>query len=108
MVKQVIALLILSIVILLTMPYAQQGLNWLVAAHDWISQTLTDVFSGGETGILVKEFIALLTIPIAVGLIPVIIYWLAKRSWFPYFMQFVWVIWLVQTAALVILYKSAA
>lgn len=106
MLKQVIALLVLSIVIILGMSYAQQSLQWIVDAHDWVSQVLTNVFSGGEAGDLTRKLLALLAIPLVISLIPVVVYWLARRSWFPYFMQIFWVTWLLQTAALVIQYKA--
>lgn len=108
MIKQVIAIIVLSVLVILTMPYAQQGLQWVLSAHDWVSDLLTQVFSGGETGNLIRKLLALLVMPIGIALIPTIIYWFAKRSWFPYFMGIVWVIWLAQTAAIVILYKTTA
>lgn len=110
MVKQILAffaVILFSIIIVLAMPHAQQSLELLVKAHNWIAETLTEVFSGGETGNLIRQTIALFTIPILVGLVPVLIFLLAKRKWFPYFIQLVWIIWLVQTAALVIQYKAS-
>jgi hypothetical protein len=108
MIKQIIAIILLSILVILTMPYIQQGLQFVLSAYDWVAETLTQVFSGGQAGDLIRKLIALLTIPVAVGLVPVMIYWLARRKWFPYFMEIVWVMWLTQTAALVILFKIAA
>jgi hypothetical protein len=106
MLKQVIAIVILSILVIIGMSYVQQGLQILLSGHDWLSDVLKDVFSGGQAGNIIRELIALLAIPLVVALIPAIIYWIAKRSWFPYFMELVWVIWLVQTSALVVLYKA--
>lgn len=107
MIKQVIAIILLSIFITLTMMYAQTALLAIVNAHDWIAQTLTDVFSGGTAGNLIRQLLALLAIPVLVALIPAMIYWVAKRNWLPYFMHIVWVTWLAQTAALIIQYKAA-
>lgn len=106
MLKQIIAILLLSVGVILAMPYAQQGLQALVNAHDWIADVLTQVFTGGEAGNLTRNLIALLAVPLLVGFIPAIIHWILKRSWFPYFMQVVGIIWLVQTSALVILYSA--
>jgi hypothetical protein len=105
MLKHLIALILISIAIIVGITYAQIGLQWLVNAHDWVANILMDVFSGGKAGDITRQLLALLAIPVAVGLVPVIIYGFAKRQMFPYFMTFVWVIWLVQTAALVIQYK---
>jgi hypothetical protein len=107
MLKQLIALITGSIIIILSMSYAQQALQLLVHAHDWISQILTEVFSGGQAGNLARGLIALLSIPILVGAIPTLIYWMFKRHWFPYFMEIVWVVWLIQAGALIVLYKTA-
>ena len=107
MIKHVIAIVLLSVAIILTMTYAQQGVQFLLDAHEWVSNILTDVFSGGQTGNLLRGLIALLTIPVIVGLIPALAYWAARRQWFPYFMQTVWVVWLVQVGALIALFKAA-
>lgn len=102
MIQQVIAIVLLSLGVITAMPYAQQGLHLLLDLHSWISDVLTEVFSGGDTGNLIRQLITMLTIPVFAGLICSIVYWIVKRGWFPYFMQFVWVVWLIQTAALVI------
>lgn len=107
MIKQVVAIVVLSILIISMMSYAQVGLQAILSAHQWIADTLMDIFSGGPAGNLIRQLLALLAIPMMIGLIPVIIYWLAKRSWFPYFMEVTWVVWLAQVAALVIQYKLA-
>lgn len=55
-----------------------------------------------------RGLIALLSIPIIVGLVPTVLYWVLRRHWFPYFMEIVWVIWLVQAGALIVMYKAGA
>jgi hypothetical protein len=107
MIKHIIAIVLLSIVIILTMSHVQTLLQALLSAHDWVANILKDVFSDGTTGNVTRELLASLAIPFIVGLIPAALYWLAKRSWFPYFMTIVWVTWLIQTSALVIQYKTA-
>jgi len=106
MVKQIIAIILLSIAIIFSMPYIQQGLQLLLSMHDWIADVLTQVFSVGEAGDLIRQLIALLAVPVVIGLIPAFIYWLVKRSWFPYFMEFLWVAWIVQASALAIVYQT--
>lgn len=110
MLKTLISILILialSILAILFTAQAQQCVEWLISAHNWVSETLKDVFSGGNAGDLIRQLLALLTIPVGVGFIPVIIYGLVKRSWFPYFMRVIWVVWLIQTTGLVVVYKIA-
>lgn len=105
MLKQIIAVILISVALILTMPYAQQAVHALIAAHEFISKLLMDIFSGGQAGNMARNLIALLSLPILFGLIPAIIYWVIKRHWFPYFMEMVWIVWLVQMGALLILYK---
>jgi hypothetical protein len=108
MLKSIISLAVLialSIVVILFMSDTQTMLGWILSAHTWISDTLTQVFSGGTAGDLTRQLLALITIPIALALVPTIIYWLFKRSMFPYFMQVIWITWLIQTTALVIQFK---
>ena len=107
MLKHIIAITVISLIIIVSMPYAQQMLQYIVAAHDWISDMLKEVFSVDQAGNIIRQLIALLVIPLVVSLIPAIIYWLARRQKLPYFMELVWVVWLVQTAAIVITFKAA-
>lgn len=106
MIKHVIAITALSVGVILSMSYAQQAVQQLLNAHEWVSQLLTDVFSGGQTGNLLRGLIALMSIPVIVGLVPSVIYWMARRSWFPYFMEIVWAVWLIQAGALIAMYKA--
>jgi thiamine biosynthesis protein ThiC len=105
MIKQVIAIVALSIGIIASMSYAHEAVQLLLIAHDWVADVLTDVFSGGHAGNLIRGLIALLTIPVVVGLIPTIAYWAIRRNWFPYFMEIVWVVWFIQAGALIVLFK---
>lgn len=106
MIKQLVALVAFSVAIILTMSYAHQGVQLLLTAHEWISSILTDVFSGGPAGNIARGLIALLSVPFLVGLIPALAYWMARRHWFPYFMEIVWIVWLIQAGALIIMSKA--
>lgn len=107
MIKQTLLLIALSVAIVLSMSYAQTGVQYLLTAHDWISQLLTDVFSGGNAGNLARGLIALLSIPILIAFVPTLLYWVVRRHFFPYFMEIVWVVWLVQAGALMVMYNAA-
>jgi hypothetical protein len=104
--KHIIALLAFSIAVVFFISYAQYGIQWIIDGHDWIDKMLGDVFSGGQAGNLLRGLIALLSIPLIVGLIPSIIYWMVRRSWLPYFMEIVWVVWLLQAGALIATYHA--
>ncbi len=109
--KQFISLLIfilLSIAVVMFMPYAQQVVQFLISAHDWVANILTDIFTGNPTANIARELIALVCMPLVAGLVPAIIYAVARRQWLPYFMQIVWFVWLLQTGALAIAYKAGS
>lgn len=104
MLKNITALIVFSILILMAMPHVQIGLHALLAGHDWIAENLKQVFTAGIPGNLIRELIALLALPLLIGFVPAFLYWLVRRQWLSCFMHLVWIIWLIQTAALVIQY----
>ena len=108
MIKKIIALIVVSVALVFFMPYAQIGVEYLLKGHAYITDLLTTVFSGEQMGTLVRGFIALLCIPLIVGLIPSIIFWMIKRHWMPWFMDIVWIVWLIQAGALIATYKVVA
>jgi len=104
MYKQILSLFLiiaLSALIVMFMPQAKAALQVLVSAHSYVSNLLTEVFSGGNAGSIARGLVALLAIPLIVGLLPSLVYFLVKKSWCPVFMEIVWVIWLVQAGALI-------
>lgn len=106
MLKQMIALVAVSIGIILSMTYTQHAVQLLLNVHDWISEILVAVFSGGQAGNLARGLIALLSVPVLVGTVPAVAYWVIRRHWFPYFMEVVWIVWLIQAGALVVMYNT--
>lgn len=106
--KHLVAIILLTLLVILATPQVHAVVAALVAGHDWIAETLKSVFAGGTAGKILRELMASLAIPLLIGLIPAGIYWLAKRHWFPFYMEIVWVVWLIQTSALVIRYTVAA
>lgn len=106
MFKHIIALIAFSTLIVLSMSHAQQAIQILINAHDWVAELLTGLFSGGQAGNLARGLIALLAIPFVAAFIPTVIYWAIRRDWFPYFLQIVWVVWLLQAGALLMLSRA--
>ena len=106
MLKHIIALLALSALVILGMSYAQQVVQAMLTAHEWIANLLMQVFNGGKAGSMMRDLIALLAIPVCAAVIPLTLYGLIKKHTFPYFMEIAWIVWLVQVGALAILYAS--
>jgi len=107
MLKHSIIIVLLSLIVIFFMPYVHTALTQLVVAHTWVADHLKDIFSGGQTGNIIRQLIALLVIPVAVSLIPILVYWLAKKHWFPWTMEVIWVVWFMQMAAVVLVYAPA-
>lgn len=104
MYKQILSLLliiILSALVVVFKSEAKTALQLLVSAHSYVSDLLTDVFSGGNAGNIARGLLALLAIPFLAGLLPSLVYFLVKKSWCPCFMEIVWIIWLLQAGALI-------
>ena len=108
MLKHIIALILLSILVILGVAYLKPCLDALLAGHQWVDETLKQVFSGGKPGEITRQLLALLSIPLLIGLVPALIFWLARRKWFPFFMELVWVLWLIEVSALVMLLTSGS
>jgi hypothetical protein len=107
MLKHIIAIVLLSVLIILALPQVQTVLHWLMDAYNWLAQTLTQVFSGGKAGNTTRELIAILILPFLIGLLPAIPYYFIRRSFFPYFMTIVWVVWLIEVTAIALSFKLA-
>lgn len=95
MLKHFIILILISVIVILLAPYLAQALHADVVAYNWISGKLIKVFAGSEIGTWLRKLIALLIIPIIIGLIPALIYWLVKRHWPTFFIGIVWIAWIV-------------
>src|SRR3990167_4525725 len=111
MLKQILSLFVIiaiSALVVFFMPQAQQVLHLLVDAHDWIADVLTAVFNGGHACNIARELVALLCIPLLAGLIPAILFFVIRKRWLPCFMEIVWVIWLLQAGALIMIYAGPA
>lgn len=106
MLKNIIILLIITSIAIVGAQHLRPLILALLAAHDWVTQLLMQVFAGGKTGNMIRQLIALVSMPLLISLIPTFIYWLAKRRLYPYFMHIVWAVWLIQISAIIILYHT--
>ncbi|HTM63175.1 MAG TPA: hypothetical protein VL360_01585 [Gammaproteobacteria bacterium] len=111
MLKQIISFFLIiavSAAVVFFMPEAQKVIQALVSAHDWVSGILTNVFNDSHTGNIARELTALIVIPLLAGLIPAIIFFLLRKYWLPSFMEIIWVVWLLQTGAMLMVYVYPA
>jgi len=106
MLKNIVVLILLSLGVVFGLKHIQPVVLALANSRDWVSQLLLQVFSGGEIGSAIRNLLSLLAMPLIIGAIPAIVYWMSKHRMFPYFMHVVWVVWLVQTTAIVVLHHA--
>lgn len=101
MIKQIILIILLSVVAIFFHHQLSHVLNGLVYAHHYITKALQTIFSEGHTARLIQEIISLLILPFLGGLIVAIIFWMSKRSAMPYAMAVIWILWLVLLVTMV-------
>ncbi len=101
MLKHIIAFILISLAVVLFASVFQHGLDYLLTAHAWTANQLKLIFSGSQAADIIRQILALFAIPLIITLIPVAIYWFAKRGWLPWAMEIFWIMWFVQTALVV-------
>lgn len=105
MINKLIALVIISVIVVFFPAYTEQVMSWVLLFHAWVVDFLANIFSDGQLGRVIRDLLGLIVFPLVVGLVPAILFWIAKRRLFPYFVMFVWSAWLLQLGALVVLHK---
>ena len=95
MIKQLLYLIVLSIVIVFFKTQFHHIINFAIYLHEHVTSVLAKVFSSDTTGQLIQAMLALILIPCAVGLVASGIYWAFKRSSLPKTMEIIWVTWLI-------------
>ena len=70
-------------------------LHALLAIHDRIANGLGIIFSGDEVGRVLQSVIALLLIPIVLGVVVALAHWILKQMHFPHTMTVIWITWTI-------------
>lgn len=95
MLKQVLLLVLLTVVAMVCKAQIDAVLNATVSLHNHVIHWLSLVFSGDGIGRLLQAVLALLLIPAVIALIVSLAYWAGKRRKMPYMMHIVWISWLI-------------
>lgn len=100
MLKHILALLILSVlVILLLHPFALL-VYATIYLHNLIMHLLSGVFAGDYLGMILKQSIGLVIVPMIFTVLPGLIYWLITRREVGYFYWLTWAFWLMLVTAI--------
>ncbi|PHQ81501.1 MAG: hypothetical protein COB66_02040 [Coxiella sp. (in: Bacteria)] len=77
------------------------ALSMLVHAHNVVEAPLAGVFSGDKMGRVIQGVVALVLIPVGVGAVLSVAYYLVKKTAMPHVLTIVWVIWTILLTTLI-------
>ncbi len=95
MLKQSLFYLAASILIVALDEYAHLLMVYIVTFYTFILVQLTPIFSNSMYGVLIRNVVCLVFIPVIIACIPALIYRAIKGQKMPYFIEIVWVLWLI-------------
>lgn len=95
MLKHILLLILASLVAILFFHPLAIFLHSIVFLHNEIIRFLGNIFSNDLWGILAKQTLGLVLIPLIVAAIPAFIYWLYSRKQWHYFYSLLWVVWVM-------------
>jgi hypothetical protein len=100
MLKQLGLILGLSVLSVLLLQQIDTLLQEVLRAYGWFESSLNVVFSGDSVGHLLQMSIALICLPLSIGLVIGMIYYAIKRSKMPKIEYVIWGAWLVVLAVI--------
>ena len=95
MFKQSIIYLILSVLIVFFAEYAHLLMVYVVTFYTYIMVKLTPIFSGTPYGLLIRNVVSLVLMPVIIAGIPALVYRAIKGQQMPYFIELTWILWLI-------------
>lgn len=95
MVKQGFLLIAFSVIAIFFRTQLEHVLHWLLMVHNRIVEWLMVIFSGNPVAQIIMEVMALLVIPVVLGLIVLLVYFAIKRKMLEDTMSVVWIVWTV-------------
>ncbi|MDP1574939.1 MAG: hypothetical protein Q8L78_08455 [Coxiellaceae bacterium] len=100
MFKQVLLLIILSVLAIMFQSQLMMVLKGFFYVHHQIASGLGLIFSYTKVGEIVQSVLALLLIPVVVAVLLAIAHFFLRQMHFPHTMSVVWVVWVVSLAAI--------
>lgn len=100
MFKHILLLIGLSVAAIFFQDQLMHVLKFLMYVHTQIANGLGVIFSVDAVGEVVQSVIALLLIPVVIGVLIAIAHFFIKQQHFPHTMTVIWVCWAVLLAAI--------
>lgn len=95
MTKQIILLILISIVAMFLQHQLVYVLHGLLYLHHLIASCLAMFFSNGPVGRAIQGIISLIVVPGLAGGLAALVFWLIKHVSMPHAMGTVWIVWLI-------------
>ncbi len=95
MLKQSIAYLILSILIIIFAQYTHLLVIYIVMFYTFITLKLTPLFNGLDNGVMIRNIFSLALLPVIIAGIPALLYRAIKGKHMPGFFEITWILWLI-------------
>jgi len=95
MLKSAIVIIIVSAVAMFFQSELGHVLRYLLAVHDKIADGLAVAFSNAPAGRIIQETIALMIIPVVIGAVVALAWFMVKRKEIPHLVATVWIIWTI-------------
>lgn|SRR3990167_3305577 len=99
LIKNVLFLIVLSIVAIFFQNQLMAVLHGIMSVHHQIIKGLSSIFSIEGAGEIVQSVLALLLMPVVIGICFGIAHFLMKQQHFPHTMSVIWVCWAVLLTA---------
>lgn len=95
MIKQVLLLLGLTILAIIFQSQLVHFVHFLLRMHNHIAHELGRVFSSGTLGYIAQDTLALIAIPLILGMLVFFVLWAVKHQSKPHVVLTVWFAWLI-------------
>jgi hypothetical protein len=104
MLKQFSIYFVLSFLIVLFAGYAHLLIIYIDLAYTYINFKLAPLFHHVSSGGQIRNVISLVLLPLILVGIPALIYQLIKKRQMPYFIEIIWLLWLVLVLSQVLIH----
>jgi hypothetical protein len=101
--KHLLIMVTVTVAIVFTMPYCKQALQELIKFYPVILRHLSYVFAGGKLGMLIKEVIAIIALPLVVSAVVSLAYYVIRRNWLPHLINITWILWIIVVSSVIVL-----
>ncbi len=95
MLKQSVIYFVLSLIVIFFAAYAKAFLLYAAILYAFINALFEPVFGTGLIADALSDMLTLVFTPFLLAGIPALIYWLIKRKKMPYFIELIWLFWII-------------